>query len=88
MDGTCHILGTEQRNHPLDLPPVAEMDDISEASTPVGARRRFLHRMRPEQGDQLIRDGQGRAILYIDGLIQLACPAGLFWNTGLSPRPF
>ncbi len=41
MDGTGDFVATQRRDQPLDLTPVAEMDDIAAVTRLLGADRRF-----------------------------------------------
>src|SRR5439155_9480576 len=49
----------QHRDHPLDLAPAAEVDEISERAAAMGADRRFRRRMIAEIGDKIGRVGQG-----------------------------
>ena len=62
MDGACHILATEHLDRPLDLPPVAEMEDVAERAAAIRSIGRFDHGQLAENRDQLGRLGQSRAV--------------------------
>lgn len=57
----------------LNLPPVAEVDDIAERAAAVGALGGFQHRMIAEQRHQLMRQIQARAI-DMNMIVQEAAP--------------
>lgn len=59
VDGAAHRLVAEHRDHPLDLAPAAEVDDIAEDPAAVGADRRLRHGVLAEAGDELGSVGQG-----------------------------
>ena len=62
MDGACHILATEHLDRPLDLPPVAEMEDVAERAAAIRPIGRLDHGQLAENRDQLGRLGQSRAV--------------------------
>ena len=47
------ILAGEQDDHPLDLPPAAEVHDIADIAAVRCPRRGFVSRMDAEAGDQI-----------------------------------
>src|SRR5690348_5145657 len=56
----------EQLDHPLDLAPAAEMNDVAEIPAAVGPRRGFAGGVNAEAGDELGRVGRGRRVGEID----------------------
>jgi hypothetical protein len=38
VDGSAHFVAAERRDHPLDLPPMAETRDIALVAAAFGAR--------------------------------------------------
>lgn len=55
-------------DHPLDLAPAAEMEDVAERAAAVGPRRRLARGMGAEARDQLRRVGRRRAVGKVDAL--------------------
>ena len=49
-----HVIDREQDDQPLDLPPVAEMDMVSQIPAVIGARRRFKSGIVAETGNQIL----------------------------------
>ena len=87
MDGACHILATEHLDRPLDLPPVAEMEDVAERAAAIRPIGRLDHGQLAENRDQLGRLGQSRAVGDMDmvhgGAFTQITSAGRF-----TPGPF
>lgn len=69
MKGVAVRAGGEQQDHPLDLPPAAEMDDIADIAAAVGARRRFVGGVDAEARDEVGRIGCRRAVRKMDVLL-------------------
>jgi hypothetical protein len=61
--------GGEQEDHPLDLPPPTEMDDIADIPATIGARRRLVSGVNPEPRDQIGRVGCRPAVRKMDVLL-------------------
>ena len=56
----------EQQDHPLDLPPAAEMVDIAELAAALGARRRLAGGEFAEASDQVRGVGRRGAVGKVD----------------------
>ena len=76
MDRAGRFGFAEHVDRALDLPPVAEMDDVAERSAAVGADRRFALRVLAELGDQLGRLAERCPVLDMDMLVH-AFPLGV-----------
>ena len=81
MKASAAAVRAEQNDHPLDLPPAAEMNDVAELPASVGAGRRFARGMGAETGDQLGRVGRRRAVGQVNMIVQgfpqpLVCVTG------------
>jgi len=74
MDGPADILVAEHNDHPLDLAPAAEMDDVADLATDVGQTRRFGRSVVPKPLDEARRFGQGRAVGEMNVVTQLFPP--------------
>jgi hypothetical protein len=59
MDRAGHRVVAQHVDHPLDLPPAAEVDEIAHGAAAVGAARRLRARMLSEPVDKRGRVGQG-----------------------------
>lgn len=61
MDRSGHRFVADQLDHPADLAPAAEVDDVAEISASVGAKRGFGPCEGAETFDQLrrLREGGG-----------------------------
>ena len=62
MNRTCYILVTQSADSALDLPPVAEMRDVTQQTAAVRAGGGFERRMFAETRHQPGRIGGGAAI--------------------------
>ena len=61
--------GGEQEDHPLDLTPATEMDDVAHIAAAIGARGCLVGGMDAETRDQIGRVGCRRAIRKMDVLL-------------------
>jgi hypothetical protein len=59
VDGAGDFVVAQHRDHPLDLAPAAEVDEIANGAAAVRANRRFRDRVVAEAVDKLGRVGQG-----------------------------
>lgn len=66
MDAAGRAGAAKQRDHPLDLPPVAETDEIAERPAVVGADRRLVLGEGAEAGDKIGRVGKNGAAVNMD----------------------
>ena len=62
MDRAGHVFATEHLDRSLDMPPMAEMDDVAERAASVGAVGRLDRRQIAIFGDQCARLREGGAI--------------------------
>jgi hypothetical protein len=60
MNASAHFLSAESDDHPLDLPPVAETDDIASVAAVLGANGGFEPRIVAEPLDEFGGIGKGR----------------------------
>jgi hypothetical protein len=60
VNGSAHFPGAEGDDDPLDLPPVAEKDDIAQIPAPLGANGRFEPGIVAEALDQFGGVGKRR----------------------------
>jgi hypothetical protein len=74
VDGAGHRLVTQHEDHPLDLPPPAEMDDIAHVPAAAGEPRRFCMRELAEPVDQLPCFLQSGAVGEMDIVTQSLTP--------------
>jgi hypothetical protein len=58
VDGSEDLVAVQRRNHPLDLPPMAETGDISVSAAAMSTRGRFKNGVSPEALHQLGGVGQ------------------------------
>jgi hypothetical protein len=79
VNGADHFIAAKRRDHPLDLPPVAEARDIAEVAAALGARRRRETRGVALAFDQIGRVSQREApmderTVHARSLMQLPFP--------------
>ena len=61
MDGAANLFAAQRRDHPLDLPPVTETNDIAGVAAQVGKRRGFVAGVVAEAAQKLGCVGQRHA---------------------------
>lgn len=66
VDRALSAIGAEQDDHPLDLPPAAEMDHVSDVAAVRGAAGGLVGGMDAEPSDQIGRVGYRRAVRQMD----------------------
>lgn len=76
MEGGFVRTGRQQGDHPSDLPPATEVDDVAALTARVGPRRRLGDGMVAEARDQVGRLGCRRAVGEMDVRLQGLHPKG------------
>jgi hypothetical protein len=61
VDGSKDLVAVQRRNHPLDLPPMAETGDISVSAAAMSTRGRLKNSVSPKALHQLGGVGQSGA---------------------------
>ena len=70
MDGTRHRVVADQLDHPGDLAPAAEMDDVAEVAAAAGAKRRLGAGIGAEAGDEVGGVGKRGTVGKMDVTVQ------------------
>lgn len=86
MERAGHRVVAEHGDHPFDLAPPTEVDEVSYCPTAMGAARRLGERKVAEAVDQVGRIGEGFPTGEMDVVTQ-AFPRSLSWRSD-KPRPF
>ena len=86
VDRSRHRFVAHQLDHPGDLAPAAEMDDIAEVAAAVGAKRGLVAGKGAETFDQLRRLGEGGG--FEGGLVKQAFPLGTWCPAALAGAGF
>jgi hypothetical protein len=61
MDGAANLFAAQGRNHPFDLPPVTEADNIAGVAAQVGEGRSLITGIVAEAAEKLGSVGEGHA---------------------------
>ena len=86
MDRPGHRLITHQLDHPRDLAPAAEMDEVADVAAAVGAQRGLVAGKGAETFDQLRRVGEGGG--FEGGLAKQTFPLGIWCPVFLAAAGF
>lgn len=84
MDGAGHLIQPKHRDCSLHLPPMAEMDHVSERTAAVGARGRLQLRELAKIGDELRCFPQRRPVLNVDMVVHANFPNSFLLRRSLA----